>query len=168
MGFYEDTGILILGTRLKRLSERFLSEVGKIYENLNIEFEPAWFPMVFLLYKKGPLSITAISDELKVSQPAASQLVSSLYKKGLLLLIPEKFDKRKKIVHFTEKGEETIKELLPIWEILENSMFEIICNEKEDIHIVDSFNQLESKLNRFSFSDSVINKLKKDSEGIYE
>ena len=63
MGFYEETGILILGTRLKRLSERFLSEVGKIYEKLELDFEAAWFPVFFLIHKKGPLSITEIAEK---------------------------------------------------------------------------------------------------------
>ena len=164
MGFYEDTGILILGTRLKRLSERFLSEVGKIYEKLQIDFEPAWFPMVFLIHKKGPLSITEMAEELNVSQPAASQLVSLLNKKGYLILTSDKDDKRRKIVSFSQEGEIIIKQLIPIWETLEKSMFEIFNEEEEGFHVVDSFNQLECKLNRFSFGDSVINKLKNNKE----
>ena len=160
MGFYEDTGILILGTRLKRLSERFLSEVGKIYEKIDIDFEPAWFPMVFLLYKKGPLSITEISDELNFSQPAASQLVSLLLKKGLLLLNPEIHDRRRKIVHFSPEGEVIVRKLIPIWKTLEKSMMEIFTSDEDDLHVVESFNELERKLNSISFSDSVLDKLK--------
>ncbi|MDA3810782.1 MAG: MarR family transcriptional regulator [Spirochaetaceae bacterium] len=164
MGFYEETGILILGSRLKRLSERFLSEVGKIYEKLNINFEPAWFPMVFLIHKKGPLSVTVISEELNVSQPAASQLVSTLNKKGIFILVPDAKDKRKKMVHFSSEGKKIVKKLIPVWETLEKSMFEIFCENDEDFHVVDSFNQLEIKLNKINFSDTVINKLETYSE----
>ena len=166
MGFYEDTGILILGTRFKRLSERFLTEVGKIYEKLDINFEPAWFPMIFLLHKNGPLSITEISEQLNVSQPAASQLVSALTKKGFLRLIPDRDDKRKKIVNFSEQGKIILKQLIPIWETLEKSMFEIFSEDDETFHIVESFNQLEKKLNKINFGDSVINKLKINTEGV--
>ena len=166
MGFYEQTGTLILGTRLKRLSERFLSEVSKIYEKLEIDFEPSWFPMVFLIYKKGSLTITEISNELNVSQPAASQLVSILNKKDFFILIPDKEDKRKKHVNFSENGLIIIKQLIPVWETLEKKMFEIICSGENDIHLIDSFNELEKKLNSVSISDLVISKLKIDIKGV--
>lgn len=160
MGFYEDTGILILGTRLKRLSERFLSEVGKIYEKMDIVFEPAWFPLFFLLHKKGPLSITEISVELNVSQPAASQLVSLLCKKGMIQLTSDSDDRRRKICSFTPEGQRLLKKLIPVWETLESSMYEIFKAEDETVDIVDSFNQFEKKLSRISFGDSVLDKLK--------
>lgn len=162
MGFYEDTGILILGTRLKRLSEKFLSEVGKIYEKMDIVFEPAWFPLFFLLHRKGSLSITEISTELNVSQPAASQLVSLLSRKGMIELKPDRDDRRRKICSFTPEGQRLLKKLIPIWETLENSMFEIFKADGEGADIVESFNQFEKKLSRISFGDAVLEKLKID------
>lgn len=162
MGFYEETGILILGTRLKRLSERFLSEVGKIYERMDMEFEPAWFPLFFLLHRQGPLSVTEIAEILKVSQPAASQIVSLMSRKGLVSMTPDMDDRRRKIVSFTTAGEILLKELIPVWETLEKSMYEMFHADDEGIDVVESFNQLESKLNRISFGDSVLDKLKID------
>jgi hypothetical protein len=45
-------------------------------------------------------------------------------------------------------------------------MFEIFNDgESEESHVVDKFNQLEQKLNRISIGDSVLDKLKNDSEG---
>jgi len=160
MGFYEETGILILGTRLKRLSERFLSEVGKMYERLDINFEPAWFPLFFLLHQRGSLSVTEIAEELNVSQPAASQLVSLLNRKGFISMEPDSFDRRRKIVSFTADGEELLEKLIPVWETLEASMYDIFRDEREGADVVKSFNQLEQKLNRISFGDSVLDKLK--------
>jgi len=160
MGFYEETGILILGTRLKRLSERFLSEVGKMYERLDINFEPAWFPLFFLLHQRGSLSVTEIAEELNVSQPAASQLVSLLNRKGFIAVEPDCYDRRRKIVSFTTEGEELLEKLIPIWETLESSMYDIFRDEREGADVVSSFNQLEQKLNRISFGDSVLDKLK--------
>ena len=164
MGYYEDTGILILGTRFRRLSERFLSEISKIYKNLNIDFEPSWFPVFFLLHRKKSLSITEISEKLNVSQPAASQLVSILISKGFLSLNIDKYDKRRKIVYFTNKGNEFLKTLIPIWETMENCLFEIF-NEDENYHLVESFNELERKLNGYNLCDSVLDKLTDDNYG---
>lgn len=160
MGFYEETGILILGTRLKRLSERFLSEVGKIYEKMDIPFEPAWFPLFFLLHIRGALSVTEISSELNVSQPAASQIISQLNRKGMVVLDPDIDDKRKKIVSFSPEGKVMIERLVPIWKTLEKSMYEIFYEEEEGMDIVESFNQFEKKLNSVNLGDSVLDKLK--------
>lgn len=159
MGFYEETGILILGTRMKRLSEKFLSEVGKIYEKMDIVFEPAWFPLFFLLYRKGALSVTDISNELNVSQPAASQIVSLLSRKGLISLDPDPDDRRRKIVEFTLEGKRLLKKLIPVWETMESSMYEIFNADDEWIDVIESFNQLEKKLNCTNLSQSVMNKL---------
>lgn len=160
MGFYEDTGILILGTRLKRLSEKFLSEVGKIYERLDISFEPAWFPLFFLLYRKGSLSVTEISEELNFSQPAASQIISLLNKRGMVHLDHDLEDRRRKIVTFTDSGRELLGKLVPIWKTLEKSMYEIFEDHEEGIDVVESFNQLERKLNGVNLGESVLDKLK--------
>jgi len=166
MGFYEQTGILILGTRFRRLSEKFLSEISKIYKILNIDFEPTWFPIFYLLYKRNTISVTEISEELTVSQPAVSQLVSILIQKGFLRLINDKIDKRKKMVYFTSKGKDLLMKLIPIWETMEKSMFEIF-NDDADIHIVESFNELERKINRSCLCDSVINKLSMEEACVY-
>lgn len=160
MGFYEDTGILILGTRLRRLSERFLLEVGRMYEKMGIEFEPAWFPLFFLLHRRGPLSVTEIADELNVSQPAASQIVSLLNRRELIVLKTDSYDRRRKIVNFTGKGKTLLQQLVPVWETLEASMNEILYDEKDEIDVVESIKRLELKLNTLSLSDAVLNKLK--------
>jgi len=163
MGFYEETGILILGTRFRRLSERFLSEISKIYKKLNIDFEPSWFPVFFLLYRRNEISITEISEELSVSQPAVSQLVSILIRKGFLRITIDKMDKRKKMVHFTDAGTALIKILIPIWETMEKNLFEIF-SENEGYHLIENFNEMERILNRSELCDSVIDQISMEKE----
>ena len=64
MTFYRQTGELIFGTRLKRLSDRFLMDVARIYKTLDIPFVIGWFPLFYLLNEQGTLSVTEIAREL--------------------------------------------------------------------------------------------------------
>ena len=84
MNFYESLGYLVLGSRLKRLSESFLSEVNKAYQAAGIEFDASWFPVFYLLLNNSTLSIKELSDTIGVSHPAASQLVTNLKGKKLI------------------------------------------------------------------------------------
>ncbi len=39
MNFYQNLGYLVLGSRLRRLSEAFLSEINRVYQNEGIDFD---------------------------------------------------------------------------------------------------------------------------------
>lgn len=84
MNLYQDRGYLVLGSRLRRLSESFLAEINRAYQNAGIDFDASWFPAFYLLSKKNQLSIKELSEQTGVSHPAASQLITNL-KTGSLL-----------------------------------------------------------------------------------
>ena len=85
MAFYRNAGELIFGTRLKRISERFLMDVSKVYKHLDIPFETGWFPIFYLLRERENLSVTEIARELEVTHSAISQAVTVLEKKKLMM-----------------------------------------------------------------------------------
>src|ERR1044072_1136630 len=93
MNFYQDLGFLVFGSRLKRLGDTFLNDVNRIYKDHKIEFDASWFPVFYILSQKKEISIKEISDELKVSHSAISQLISSLQQKGLIKSIVSKKDR---------------------------------------------------------------------------
>ena len=63
MTFYRRTGELILGTRLRRLSERILADVSRVYREMSIPFETSWFPLFHLLHERGSLSVTEVARD---------------------------------------------------------------------------------------------------------
>ena len=75
---FQEGGVLILATRLRRASERLLSEITSIYKGLDISFEPSWFPFFFLLDDHRTLSVSDLTERLRVSQSAVSQLAGVL------------------------------------------------------------------------------------------
>ena len=42
-------GPLAFASRLKRLSERLMKDVALVYKDLNVDFQPRWFPVLYLL-----------------------------------------------------------------------------------------------------------------------
>jgi len=134
MGFYKDIGLLLLGTRLRRISDKFFSEVASIYKSQNQKFEVAWFPFIYLLHKKGSLTLTEIACELEISHSAASQMVTTLSKQDLIKFSSSEDDLRKKQVDLSPKAKEEIVKLSPLWEAINKSVnsFLLLQNDKQN------------------------------------
>ena len=49
MNFYNKTGKMALGSRLRRLSELITEQAGKVYSLYDIEMQPKWFPVFYAL-----------------------------------------------------------------------------------------------------------------------
>lgn len=128
-GFYKKAGILILGTRMKRLSEKFLQEVNQVYKEKEVPFEPSWFPIFYLLKNGEERSLTDIASELDVSHSAISQMVANLKKKELLAETPDPYDGRRKNIFLSEKGKSLLTQIKPIWWALEQTVREILGEE---------------------------------------
>ena len=163
MSFYKQTGALIFGTRLKRLSDRFLQDVSKLYKSLNITFEPGWFPVFYLINEKGTLTMTEIANELKITHSAVSQLVNSLKKKNYLEFIKDADDKRKIMVTFTDEGLNVTEKLVPIWQSLKRSMEELIDDGKHSANLLEGLNEIEDQLEEKSLLDRVVEDMEKFS-----
>jgi DNA-binding MarR family transcriptional regulator len=125
MNLYQSLGYLVLGSRLRRLSETFLAEINRIYQTEGIEFDASWFPVFYLLSKNDSLSIRELSDQTGVSHPAASQLITNLKTKDIVETTVSTDDGRKQLVQFTEKGKAILNQILPIWGAITKSMDEM-------------------------------------------
>lgn len=156
MNFYKAAGGLILGTRLKRLSDRFLQEVGQIYQALEIEFEPSWFPVFFLLREKGDLSMTDIASAMDVSHSAISQMISSLRKRELIQLIEDPQDARRKKVGLTELGETLLLKVTPVWHSMQLAMPSLWGGESQQMEFLEGLDALEDRLSQKVFSTKTL------------
>lgn len=163
MNFYKQTGALIFGTRLKRLSDRFLQDVSKLYKSLHLTFEPGWFPVFYLINERGTLTMTEIASELKITHSAVSQLVNSLKKKNYLEFIKDSDDKRKIMVTFTEEGLNVTEKLVPVWQSLKRSMEELISEGRFSANLLDGLNEIEDRLEEKSLLDRVMEDMEKFS-----
>jgi DNA-binding MarR family transcriptional regulator len=122
MNFYESLGFLVLGSRLRRLSETFLGDVNEVYKAHKIKFDAAWFPVFYILSRQQSVSIKDIADQLAISHSSVSQLVSALQAKGFIKTTTDAADARKKVVEFTPKGKKLQQQVEPIWNALAQAM----------------------------------------------
>ncbi|MDH3710442.1 MAG: MarR family transcriptional regulator, partial [Cyclobacteriaceae bacterium] len=84
MDIFNHLGELALGSRLKRLSDQIMRHGARIYQANDMDFEPKWFPVFYLLSQDAPLGVTEMAQELGVTHAAVSQTVRELLQKKLI------------------------------------------------------------------------------------
>jgi DNA-binding MarR family transcriptional regulator/GNAT superfamily N-acetyltransferase len=104
MDFFERTGKMALGSRLRRLSERITEDAVQIYQLYGNDLQPRWFPVFYTLAEQGAQSITDIAREIGQSHVAVSQTVRELVKKGYVVNEAGERDGRKTVVALSETG----------------------------------------------------------------
>ncbi len=155
MSFYQHTGVLVFGTRLRRLSESFLADINRIYKRQNIRFDASWFPVFYMLSRYGTVSIRDISTELETSHSAASQLVSKLQEKGLLRSVADSGDSRKKLVTLSPKGQKLLKQVQPVWHALEKAMQELLQEHPGSRLLMEAISETEQSLQRSTIYERI-------------
>jgi DNA-binding MarR family transcriptional regulator len=159
MNLYQSLGYLVLGSRLRRMSETFLAEINRIYQNEGIEFDASWFPVFYLLSKNDSLSIKELSEQTEVSHPAASQLITNLKNRELVETTVCADDGRRQLVQFTDKGRELLKQILPVWDAISNSMSELAESDQEIGEVLPAISALENFFRAYNLSGKVSEKL---------
>jgi len=159
MNLYQRLGFLVLGSRLRRISEYFLSEITRAYQQEGIEFDASWFPVFYLLSKNDALSIKELSEQTEVSHPAASQLITGLKNKGLVTTTTSAEDGRKQLVAFTEKGRELLDRVLPVWDAILLSMEEMTESQPDCKPLLPAITALETAFQNTGLADRIEEKL---------
>ena len=108
MDFYYQTGKMALGSRLRRLSEKFTEDAAKIYALYDIAFDPKWFPAFYVLLQKKELSITEIAQIIGHSHPSVSQIVKEMTNFGLTTTAKSVSDARVNVVKLSDRGQQLI------------------------------------------------------------
>jgi len=160
MLIYSLAGELILGSRFKRLSDKYLSNVYRIYREQNIDFEPSWFSIFYLLDRYNQITISDISQMLDLTQSAISQMVSTLESKNLVKVEVHSRDKRVRVVSFTEKGKELLASVKPIWKLIKSRMREMLDEGENSRYLLDALEEIEVSFERKPLVDRVLESLR--------
>lgn len=126
LDYLQELGGLALGSRMKRLSERLVQEVAKVYEARSIEFSPRWFPIFRYVAETGSASITDIAKAIGVTHPAVNQTANELLEANLLSASSDSVDKRKRILSLSTKGKKLYAELKDVWAGLHASLSDLL------------------------------------------
>jgi len=159
MNLYQSLGYLVLGSRLRRLSESFLSEINRAYQKLGIDFDASWFPVFYLLSKNDALSIKELSEQTEVSHPAASQLITNLKNKNLVTSVTSVDDGRRQLVTLTDKGRALLNDILPVWDGVVTAMEELASLDVASEDLLPAIAALENIFKQNSLSEIIISKI---------
>lgn len=109
-------GYLALGSRMRRLTEMMWRDVARIYQQHEIEFEPRWFPVYYLLSNGQAMTISEIARELDYSHPAVVQIANAMEKKKLISSARQDGDRRTRALTLTKQGKELLQKIQPVWD----------------------------------------------------
>jgi DNA-binding MarR family transcriptional regulator len=159
MNLYQSLGYLVLGSRLRRLSESFLAEINRAYQNEGIDFDASWFPVFYLLSKNEALSIKELSEQTEVSHPAASQLITNLKNKKLVMSATCTDDGRRQLVQLTDKGRQLLEQILPVWDAILLAMDELLADEPGCRELLPAISSIEKAFRCANLADRISSKL---------
>ncbi|MEI7473619.1 MAG: bifunctional helix-turn-helix transcriptional regulator/GNAT family N-acetyltransferase [bacterium] len=152
--FVNNIGLLMLGSRLKAISDLMMDDGKKIYEYANIDFEPKWFPLFYLISKQPGIAIVQASEIIGVSHAAISQFTTQMVKKGIIETKKFSQDERVKKLYLTQDGELLLNKLQPTWTII-NKTVEEISNDS-GIDIWEALNKFENTVRTKPFFETFV------------
>lgn len=114
MAFFNKTGKMALGSRLRLLTAKVTDDAAKIYELYNVSFSPKWFPVFFVLYYDGAKTITEIAEQIGHSQPSVTKIIKEMISAGLVKDNLKSNDKRRNVVDLTEEGAIVAKNMITV------------------------------------------------------
>ncbi|WP_430391415.1 bifunctional helix-turn-helix transcriptional regulator/GNAT family N-acetyltransferase [Dyella sp. 20L07] len=106
---------LALGSRLKSLSDHFYAAVDEVYRECGAVVESRWFPVLRYLWEHGETTVSDVALAIGQTHSAVSQLADKLVDAGLVQRRKDAQDGRRSLLVLTEKGQEALSALGPIW-----------------------------------------------------
>lgn len=144
MDLIEQLGALALASRLKRVSDSFFQDAVKMYRELDVDFEPRWFPVYVALTRVEEAAVTDVAAMLGITHPAVNQIAGEMIKKGVVSARKCKNDRRRRLLSLTPKGREMQPVLEAFWDDVHHAVQELVCNTGYDV--VDVLSKLEQGL----------------------
>jgi len=158
MDLIKNLGELALGSRLKRLSDQIMRDGVKIYKASNIDFEPRWFPVFYLLSQKSSLGVTEIADELGIKHPSVSQTLNEMEKKGLVASSQCEVDGRKRLSSLTTKAKKMLPKMEPVWRDIADAIHDMLVTHHQNL--LRSLEEVENDFSEKAFYKRVLEKSK--------
>lgn len=125
MEFFDKVGKIAIGSRLRMLTEKITEDAAHIYKLYEVDLQPKWFPVFYVLSQGEEKTITAIAKEIRHSHPSVSKIISEMTKKGLIIEKKDKADGRRSIVKLSKKGAEINEKIQHQFTDLESAIDQI-------------------------------------------
>ncbi|MCM1151836.1 MAG: bifunctional helix-turn-helix transcriptional regulator/GNAT family N-acetyltransferase [Alistipes sp.] len=133
MEFFERTGMMAVGSRLRMLTDTITKDAARIYALYGVEIRPKWFPVFFVLAQGESRTITAIAREIRHSHPSVSNIVKEMAARKLVKETKDADDGRRNVVMLTAKGRRTAEMLQRQCEDVAAAVERIAGNARHDL-----------------------------------
>lgn len=134
-------------SRIKRLSDELIYSTRDYYKTAGLDIEPNWHLIFLLLERKGGLSITEISENLKLSHPACIKIITKMKDKDFLISKRDKSDSRKQILELSAKALKGLPHFKKHWEACIKTTKDLIDECPEFLQNIEKIEYALSKEN---------------------
>src|ERR1700722_18744143 len=148
MNVIDSSGLLAIATRLQRLADRFRKDGVLIYKAQGIDFEPKWFPVIYTLHHKPGIGVMELAAEIGYAHPSTIILLKELEKEKLIQSKKDRRDERKRLLLLTEKGQQLIGRMQPVWEAMTAATAELTDTQN---NLLKAIGEVEAKFREVSF-----------------
>ena len=104
MDFFNQTGKMAIGSRLRMLTDKITEDATQIYKLYGVELKAKWFPVFFVLSGGEALTITSIAKEIGHSHPSVSNIIKEMSAEKLVKECKDKTDGRRNVIVLSSKG----------------------------------------------------------------
>lgn len=163
MSLIDELGAQAFASRLRRISERLMSDAARLYKAAGIDFEPRTFPVIALLARQDRASVTEIADELGVTHAAASQMVRTLERRKWLRATADRSDRRRRWLSLSASGRRQIDRLEPVWRAIKAATEDVLAAVDDDL--LARLGELEAEIQREPLFDRASKRLGLSPEG---
>ena len=133
MDFFDRTGKIAIGSRLRMLTDAVTSDASQIYELYGIDIKPKWFPLLFVLADGKEKTITGIAKEIGHSHPSVSNIVGEMTARGLVKSLEDQKDKRRTVIALSPHGKRVAAMLTELCKDVEVAVEDISKETRHDL-----------------------------------
>lgn len=156
MDYLEKIGLAGLNSRIKRLSDELLYSTRDYYKKVGLDIEPNWHLIFLLLEEHGSLTVTEISQELRMSHPACVKIINKMKKKNYITSKTDKNDSRKQLLELSDKAKARLPEFIKHWDAGTKTTEQLI---KRSPHFIQELTEIEKMVSDKNYMQRTLKNL---------
>ncbi|CAM4396183.1 MarR family winged helix-turn-helix transcriptional regulator [Zobellia nedashkovskayae] len=145
-----------LNSRIKRLSDEILYSTRDYYKTMGLDIEPNWHLIFLLLEKYESMTITDISQELRMSHPACVKIINKMKKKGYVNSRTDDNDLRKQLLELSEKSLKQLPVFREHWNAGAKTTKDLMENSP---HFIEELKEIELRISEKSYKERTLKHL---------
>jgi DNA-binding MarR family transcriptional regulator/GNAT superfamily N-acetyltransferase len=140
-----DYGSLLLGSRLRKVSEALYAGVDEVYRRAGVDLPSRCFPILFLLRDHGRLGISELAAKLGQTHPAVSQMSRKLLRHRVVKESPDPKDDRRRLLSLSGHGRAVMERLEPVWKAIVAAAADLEADHPLSRHLTAVDQALEAR-----------------------